>query len=129
MEVIEVLSIEPIDGVVENVVHAEPIFTPFQKSYERRANSIAFTPVLHPKTEEPMFTPAGLPLYKCVKVPLKKGHLFCTECHEYQKFDNIPSKMGTLEVRCPVCHISIQDFYIRTANGLWGTGSKSRGDE
>lgn len=62
----------------------------------------------------------------CIRVPKIRGMLFCTECHEYRVFEDLPSDFGNVATRCPVCTMSVNDFYIKTANGLW---DRSTGEE
>ena len=57
--------------------------------------------------------------YKCIKVRPLKGHLFCTECHEYRKFISKPDTFGNTFNCCPVCDMPDTDFNIKTANGTW----------
>lgn len=62
--------------------------------------------------------------YKVVRVPPKRGMMFCTECHEYVKFKVTERLHGSTANCCPQCGISDNDCYIKTANGLWPTFKK-----
>jgi hypothetical protein len=55
--------------------------------------------------------------------PKKRGALWCCYCGDWMKFQ---SKGGGYP-RCIGCDISDEDWYIKTANGLWeGIKVKSR---
>lgn len=91
-----------------------------KRGYEGRAESPAFEPYINPKTNRPVLDSQGRVIYKCKKVPPKRGYLFCTECHEYTKFKEMEIGYGIVTKRCPQCGISINDYYVRVANGLEG---------
>lgn len=82
------------------------------KGEDGRANSPAFVRVEAPNLKEGYY-------YKCIPVRPLKGHLFCTECHDYKKFRKTVDKYGLEMLCCPDCGIGVNDFYIRTANNLW----------
>lgn len=84
-----------------------------------RATSLAFTQI---KLKD------GTVTDKCVRVPPKRGYLFCTECHDYRKFKEIDRGYGAVALCCPVCLMSVNDFYIKTANGLWDMEDKRKSD-
>jgi hypothetical protein len=82
-------------------------------------DSIAFRPVLDPKTGQQMIGGNGKPIFKCIPVPPKRGHLFCTNCHEYKVFSTIRTRYDDTYHGCSDCGMSVNDFDIKTANGLW----------
>lgn len=88
-------------------------------SISGRRNSLAFEPIYNKKKGDYLRDPHGEIIYRSIPVPPKKGYLFCTECHDYKKFKNLPDKYGNVLKRCVECGISINDFHIKTANRLW----------
>ncbi len=77
-----------------------------------RENSLAFVRV------DNRNMPGGF-FYRCVQVKQEPGRLFCTECHDYRKFVDVTDRYELTLRCCSECGISVNDFYIKTANGLW----------
>jgi hypothetical protein len=82
------------------------------KGIHGRENSPAFVKIPTDKVPEGYY-------YKCIPVRPLKGHLFCTECHDYKKFVKEKDEYGSEFHVCPDCGIPDTDFYIKTANNLW----------
>lgn len=77
-----------------------------------RPYSIAFVSI-------PTLNVTGGVWYKCIEVRPLKGHLFCTECHDYKKFSKKKDEYDVDYNCCPDCSIPDTDYYIKTANKLW----------
>lgn len=79
---------------------------------EGRSTSLAFKQI-------PSRTAPGGYYFKVQPVEKKRGHLFCTECHDYKQFKKLPWEHGSVFNCCPDCGITTNDFNIKTANELW----------
>lgn len=84
------------------------------KGIDGRADSIAFVEMKAGNV------PGGV-YYQCVPVRPMKGYLFCTECHDYKKFKDATDGFGLTLHCCPDCGTAKDDFYVKTANNLWGS--------
>ena len=56
-----------------------------------------------------------------IVMPQVKGKLYCPECGFHTKYKN-DSYLG-LKI-CTYCGISVNDFYVKSCNGLWETVSR-----
>lgn len=63
---------------------------------------------------EPVLLVSGKLRRKAEVMPKKVGHIFCTECGFYTKLVDLDYAKG-----CKECGMSVNDFDIKTANGLW----------
>lgn len=81
------------------------------------------------KVEEPKEKPI-----KCVTAPhkeidyskpRKKGQIWCCYCGEWRHFKRKQMNGYLTYERCTDCGISIEDFWVKSVNRLWSTGSKS----
>lgn len=77
-----------------------------------RSNSIAFVEVRAHNV------PGGV-WYTCVPVRPLKGHLFCTDCHDYKKFTKSEDEYGTTYNSCPDCDLPDTEYYNKIANDTW----------
>lgn len=102
------------DAKVEIVQKQERI-----RGREGQANSIGFTPVVDRKTMNQMIDAFGRPVYKPIRVPFKRGFLFCTNCHDYRVFGKVPHRYDDSYQGCQECGMGVNDFDIKTCNGLW----------
>lgn len=45
--------------------------------------------------------------------------MYCPYCYGYKTFKKIKNEYG-LEIKgCESCGISVEDFHVKTVNGLW----------
>lgn len=94
-----------------------------KRGREGQADSIGFIAV-YDREGRPHIDAFGKRSYKPVLVPVKKGHYFCSNCHDYKTFTTLLTPYGLDYMGCPECGISTNDFDIKTCNGLWERRSK-----
>ena len=49
-----------------------------------------------------------------------RGKYWCVYCGQWKKFGKSKKKDFLSDYACETCNISLEDFYIKTHNSLWG---------
>jgi hypothetical protein len=84
-----------------------------QVTHSPKEDSLAFE-IIKDENNYPMFDPWGRYLFRAVRVPNKPGVLYCTNCHTYQKFENVD---WASDKACK-CGMTTRDFDMKIANGV-----------
>jgi hypothetical protein len=67
----------------------------------------------------PMVDPDGKQVYKAVPVPSKPKVFYCPYCHGYKYWGMVDLDYDLKVKGCVDCGMTINDFNIKTVNGLW----------
>jgi hypothetical protein len=102
----------------------KPAPTPVKKRVEKeiindpREDSLCWKPVI--KDGIRMRDSWGRLLYQCIQAPFKSQKvLYCPYCNAYKEWGTVDLRNGLKEKGCTDCGMTKNDFFIKTANGLW----------
>lgn len=109
--------------LVKIIRKPQPAPTPVKKRAEEvindpREDSLCWKPVIKDgrRTKDSW----GRLLYQCIQAPFKSQKvLYCPYCNAYKEWGMVDLGYGLKEKGCTDCGMTKNDFYIKTANGLW----------
>lgn len=83
-----------------------------------RENSLCWEPIF--VDGKPLLDIDGKQMYRCIPVKRRgKNILYCPYCLQYVEKKAVDLGYGLKVDGCEKCGMTVNDFYMKTANGLW----------
>ena len=108
------------NGEVPKKPLTDLVLPPTVKLNMNREESLCWRRIL--RNGKPVTDNQNQQLYQCVPVPKKAKVFYCPYCNAYKNWSKVDYGYGLIVNGCADCETSDEDFYVKTANDLWGKG-------